>query len=128
MKVNSINPHALGTNSLTNAIMVASKQPEPKVGMGATIVMYSDRYAATIVTIARVSGIDRVHVREDIVTRIDNNGMSECQDYAYAPNPNAPVQVFTLRNTGRYVKMRQPTNGGTHLLIGVRDHYTDPSF
>lgn len=124
MSVLSINPRALGTNSLTNAIMASCKQPKPEIGMGATIIMYTDRYAATILAVTRQG----VYITEDIVTRTDKNGMSESQDYTYAPNPIAKMQVFTLRKTGRYVRRGEPMRGGTHLVIGTRDHYIDPSF
>lgn len=124
MKVHSLNPRALGTNSATNAIMVASKQSKPEVGMGATIVMYTDLYPATIVEVTHSS----VTIQEDVATRADKNGQSESQDYTYAANPGARREVFSLRGTGRYVKRGQPTNGGTHLVIGIREQYVDPSF
>lgn len=130
MKTHSINPRALGTNSLTNAILVASPQPKPEVGMGATIVMWTDLYACTIVSVQSVRGrpgAKSIYIQRDIATRTDSNGMSKSQDYAYAPDPDAKVEVFTLRKTGRYVRRGERING-THLVVGERDHFIDPSF
>lgn len=124
MKAHSINPRAVGTNSVTNAILAFSRQPKPEVGMGATIVMYTDLYPATIVEVTHSS----VTIQEDVATRTDKNGLSESQDYTYTTNPKARREVFSLRDTGRYVKRGQPTNGGTHLVIGTREQYVDPSF
>ena len=105
------------TGSVMNHLMTSGGQPEPAVGMGATICFWTDRHAATIVKVTRC----QIHVQEDIVTRIDDNGMSECQRYSYAPNPDAPVIVF--RNTKRGWRSK---SGG--LLIGTRRHYYDYSF
>lgn len=123
MKAHTINPRAFGTVSLTNALMAASAQPKPEPGMGATIVMYTDLHACTIIDVTKMA----VTIMEDIATRTDANGMSESQDYSYAFNVKAKPQVFTRRKTGRYVRRGERVNG-THLVIGTRDHYIDPSF
>lgn len=122
----SINPRALGTNSLNNALMVASAQPKPEAGMGATIVLYTDTYAATIVDVS--ANLREVTIREDVATRTDKNGPSESQDYTFTRSYTAKPQVFTLRKTGRYVRQGERSNGGTHLVIGTREQYIDPSF
>jgi hypothetical protein len=105
------------TGSVMNHLMTGGSQPEPAVGMGATICCWTDRHAATIVKVTRC----QIHVQEDIATRIDNNGMSECQQYEYRPDPNGAVIVF--RKTKRGWKSK---SGG--LLIGTRRHYYDFSF
>lgn len=129
MKSHSINPRALGTASTTNAIDAVSRQPKPEVGMGATILGYTDRTACTIVSV-RHKVID---LWEDIATRTDKNGLSESQDYTYATRLASEVRrfnmhTFTLRKDGTWVKLGQRANGGTRVLIGTRDHYIDPSF
>ncbi len=124
MSIHSINPRTLGTSSLTNAIFAASAQPEPQIGMGATIIMATDRYAATIVEVTHCS----VVIQQDYSERTDRNGMSESQDWAYSPNRKARRETYSLRRHGRYVARGERTNGGTHLVIGERDHYIDPSF
>lgn len=106
------------TGSLMNHVMTASTQPVPEVGMGATICCWSDRHAATIVKVTA----SQIHVQEDIATRTDENGMSECQTYSYQPNREAAVIVFRKTKRGWRSKC------GTGLLIGTRRHYYDYSF
>jgi hypothetical protein len=118
------------TNSLVNNLMMDSRQREPSVGDGATVLMWTDRYAATIVTVERfktgrrAGEVKAVEVREDHAKRTDRNGQSESQTYEYSPNPSATVQRFTLRANGRY---EQP-GGGSGLLIGHREMYHDFTF
>lgn len=107
------------TASLSNYLMSGTKgQPTPQVGMGATILMWTDRKPATIVKVTRT----QIHVREDRAIRADKNGMSECQSYTFEEQPNAPVRVFRLRKTGAYKGDRG------QLRIGERDSYHDYSF
>lgn len=105
--------------SLMNRIAEVSKQPKPEVGMGATIMMYTDRIAATIIKVTAKS----ITVQEDVSTRVDNNGMSESQEYSYKSNPKGQIQVFRLRKRGGY-----RNKDGDGLLIGDRDHYYDYGF
>ncbi len=107
--------------SLFNRLDENRKPPTPEVGMGATILMYSDRHAATVVEILSPK---RILIQEDTATRTDKNGMSESQEYAYSPNPKAPVREFSLRKSGRWVEKK----GSTVLMLGERDHYYDYSF
>ena len=107
------------TNSMANYLMSGTRgQPAPKVGMGATILMWSDRHAATIVKVTPT----QVHVQRDKATRIDSNGMSEAQHYAYEADSSAPVEVFRRSKTGAY------KCNGSQLRIGTRDEYYDFSF
>jgi hypothetical protein len=97
----------------------------PKVGMGATIVHWTDRTACTIISIS-TSGRE-VRVQQDHAKRVDKNGMSECQNYEYSPDPDGSVSTFTLRKNGRYIEKGAPmrSNG---LAIGHRRQYHDYSF
>lgn len=92
--------------------------PEPEIGMGATILCWTDRHAGTIVRVTPT----QVHVQRDKATRIDQNGMSETQGYSYEPNPDAPIEVF------RKTKKGYRNSAGNGLLIGRRDAYYDYSF
>ena len=107
--------------SIHNRMMENVKSPVPIVGMGVTILMYSDRHAATIVEICSPSTII---VQRDIATRIDKNGMSENQEYNYTPDTNAPKEVVTLRKDGRW----KLTKEKTVVRLGERDAYYDFSF
>lgn len=118
--------------NLNNRLMESSKQPEPQVGMGATLIMYSNRRAGTIIH----ASPNYLTVQRDIATRTDSNGMSECQDYSYQPNPDGSIAQFKKNKNGRWqeVSLDKETRrynlvkGGYTLLIGDRDEYYDFSF
>jgi len=111
------------TGSLINHLMANSSSPEPKVGMGVTLLYWTDRAPGTIVW---VKG-NRIGVQEDHARRVDDNGMSECQEWEYNPNPQAPIEIYTRRKNGRWIKQHaRSTRPG--LLIGRREKYNDFSF
>ncbi|MFI5260778.1 MAG: hypothetical protein ACHQU0_03220 [Candidatus Paceibacteria bacterium] len=107
--------------SLFNRLDENRKPPTPEIGMGATILMYSDRVAVTVVEILSPK---RILIQEDYANRTDKNGMSESQEYEYRPNPNAAEREFSLRKDGRWKEAK----GATVLMLGERDHYYDYSF
>jgi len=110
------------TNSLVNTVMAASTngQPVPEVGMGITILMWTDRHAGTI---TRVSPSGKtIWFREDNAKRIDKNGMSESQEYEYTPNTDGLEQVARLGKDGRW------KSGARGIAIGYRRAYHDFSF
>ncbi len=112
--------------SFNNRMMENSKQPTPEIGMGATVTMYTDRHACTIMKV-NAKG-NEVEIIEDIATRTDENGMSDQQSYSYLPNPNRKPDTFSKRKNGMWVKVGSETKDGPCLIIGVRDHYHDFSF
>lgn len=114
------------TGSLINLLYSNSRNPAPVVGMGATILMWTDRHACTVVAVSKDG--KTVTVQEDKATRTDNLGMSDCQSYTFEPNPAAGKQVFTLRRNGRYVRQGSGMKSGEGLRLGTRDHYYDFSF
>jgi len=124
------------TGSLINHIYSNSVigQPEPFVGMGATLLSWSDRSAGTIVRVFKIGKSTAVEVQEDDAQRIDNNGLSESQEYVFTSNPNAYKETYKMLSNGRWVKMyRNPeTNrwiqGTGGLCIGSREKYYDFSF
>ena len=70
--------------SLQNRMAEGKTYGEIKVGVGVTEMCYTDRHAYEIVEV-----IDEKHIliRRCKATRIDNNGMSECQEYKYELEP-----------------------------------------
>lgn len=110
-------------------------QPEPEVGMGATILCWTDRTPATIIEVIRTWKILHIVIQEDRAIRTDKNGMSESQTYDFTPNLEARKQryrrsapgkwqaVALNENTGRWV-----ATGGNGLRIGERDKYHDFTF
>lgn len=122
------------TGSFTNHIYsrATKGQPEPEVGMGCTLLQWSDRQAATIIAIE--NGI--LTVQEDHAKRIDQNGMSEDQDYEYAPNPDGATYHFRFGKSEKWELVHQnertgrwnKSESGAGLLIGQRRQYHDFSF
>lgn len=98
----------------------------PEVGMGATVVYWSDREPGTIVKVSK-SG-KTIVVRADHAVRVDDRGMSDSQDYEYSPNPNGHEWEFSLRKNGRWVQVGETARGGTICAIGYRRKYYDFSF
>ena len=113
------------TGSLVNLIYANSAEPVPAVGMGATILRWTDRAAATIVEVSP-SG-KSLKVKGDRSIRTDDNGMSDAQSYRYEPIEDIRPITYTLRKNGRWVRQGDPMNGES-LAIGIRDTYHDYSF
>lgn len=105
------------TNRLNENVLVPGAL---KVGDGVTITAYSDRRAATVVSISP-SG-KTVKVQEDIAIRTDTNGMSESQDYRYERDPNGYVASF------RWAPKRMRFHSKSGGLARGRDHHYDYSF
>lgn len=96
--------------------------PVPEVGMGATVVYYSDRQAFTI---TRVSPSAKTFwMSRDKVVRLDQNGMSDSQKYAYVTDPDGGNYAVTLRKDGKYRVM----GGMAKVKVDVRSEYYDYSF
>ena len=124
------------TGSLVNHLYsrMTNGQPEPVVGMGATLLSWTDRNPATITSVQKVGKFTIIGVKGDNYKRIDSNGMSENQEYEYTPNPDAAELFF--RFDGKFwsrVRMNPETkrwnkidSGG--IRIGSRQKYHDFSF
>lgn len=123
------------TGSLFNHIMANCSIKDIIPGeTGATLLSWSDRHAATVVDVFTKGKFNYVTVQEDNAKRVDNNGMSDAQDYEYTANPDGAkrifritdkgfVQVYVDNETGRFKKY-----GSGGLMIGRRDHFYDFSF
>lgn len=111
------------TNSLSNWLLSGTKgQPAPAVGMGLTLLGWTDRHAGTV---ERVSPSGKTFwFREDRAIRTDGNGMSESQTYRFEPNPDAPLKTARLRKAGGWYE----SPGGRRIRLGERSEYYDYSF
>jgi hypothetical protein len=94
-------------------------EPSPLVGMGCTLLFWTDRHAGTVIAVSP-SG-HKVTVREDKAIRTDSNGMSESQNYRFEPDPDGRVHTLYRQGDGRYGK-------SPRLVLGVRGAYHDYSF
>ena len=120
------------TGSVLNHVMSRQTkgQPNPEVGMGVTLLGWTDRYAATII---EVEG-NVITVQEDQSKRTDGNGVSEDQTYSYEPNPNGMTHHYRFRNDAWEAVQRNERTGrwnrrdGYGLMLGVRQHYYDFSY
>ena len=114
------------TGSLINHIMSGSQQPEPQVGMGATVLHWTDRTAGTIIEV----GEKHFVVQADKAIRTDGNGMSDAQSYRYEPNENGIRYTFkrVTRGKAKGAWREGGSYSGYAVLIGHRDHYHDYSF
>lgn len=109
------------TGSTCNYLMSGTEgQPAPVVGMGVTVLMWTDRQPGTI---TRVSKSGKVFwFKRDNYQRVDSNGMSESQEYTFTPNPDAAEECVSLRNTGAW------KSACGQVRLGSRDKYHDFSF
>ena len=104
---------------------LSAKEAPPVVGMGATMVMHSDRHACTVIEVVSPS---KVVVQLDHAVRTDKNGLSESQTYEYAPNPHGEIHTLTKRLNGKWITKGQSLRSGQRWYVGVRQEYRDPSF
>ena len=111
--------------------------PEPQIGMGATILSYTDRHPATIVEIKKIGKATLITLQADNAKRIDNNGMSESQEYEYERDPNGYLYYFKQAEPNtrwKHMMLNPETNRlnvvkcGRGLFIGEREEYYDFSF
>ncbi len=135
--------------SLTNDTMqrATKGQPEPTVGMGATLLSYSDRHAATITAVNSLS-YNRwdclIRVQQDVARVVSGSGHDGSAVYEITRDPEAQVLMFARRvGTGRWDSVRlaeyKHRSGATSsrfvsadvgqgLAIGYRSEYHDPHF
>lgn len=107
------------TGSLVNHLVSGASSVVPVVGMGATMLGWTDRVAGTVVKVTKT----QVHVQRDDSKRTDTNGMSDQQTYEYTPDPTASIYIY------RKTKRGWRSNGGySGLWLGVRQTYHDYSF
>lgn len=109
------------TASLMNHLMMNSTNPVPVVGMGLTLLKWTDRSAATIVRVH--PGGKKFWAVSDEATRTDKNGMSDAQSYEYTPGTGPEFEVKLFKKGW---KAFGPS--GTPVSLGHRNAYHDYSF
>lgn len=111
-------------DDVKNASKVVAKlndNDSPYVGMGATIAYGSDRYPYEVI---EVKTAKRLVIRSMNAKRIDNNGLSEDQEYEYSSNPKGSTEIITLRKDNRW-KIEKSTKV---VRLGNAERYSDPHF
>ena len=126
----------LGTQTVNvhSALMCNSKQIVPVEGMGATVCMWSDRHAGTVLWIDQAKSI--VCIRRDKATaenQMHNRG------WAYEADPRGEEYRFKLKDgiwrqleyvywTGKPRWVLTKKGSGMGLTLGKRDEYYDNTF
>lgn len=110
-------------------------QPDVVVGMGATILHWSDRSPATIFRVFKIGKLTYIETRDDRYTRIDANGMSESQEYEYKTDINGARRYFRKTESGMWEGVRKNEETGrwiktksSGVRVGERERYYDFSF
>jgi len=117
----------MAIGSIVNYAKSNTAPIKPEPGMGATILLWSDRHPYTIHRVSKDG--KKLWATEDQHKRLDNNGFSESQEYEYwNDDSNDPESwsLFTLRKDGRWHQGN--TLRGSVLAIGRREEYYDFSF
>jgi hypothetical protein len=111
--------------SLQNRLEENCKGLKPKVGMGATEMMWSDRNAWEIIAVKDERHITARRLKCKLVSEY----FTECQEYKYESDPNGYTAELFLTKKGqwrqRYYGTRQL---GNVFVIGYAEEYRDPSF
>ena len=130
------------TKSLMNYVssITTRGQPTPVVGMGATILLWTDRQASTIQKVTEIGGSKRwlweIEVTEDRETLVSGSVPDESATYRYESRPDGHRLTFRFnRLQQKWIEGRINARTGlfniTHgcgLMIGKRSGYRDPSF
>lgn len=110
-------------------------QPEPEVGMAATRLGWSDRYAATIVEVFQHGKHTFVAVQHDIAKVVAGSTQDGSAKYEYSRNPSAHKHIYRRENDGVWTPVfkdedtkRWRKTCGAGLRIGEREEYRDPHF
>jgi hypothetical protein len=110
--------------SLINSVMSGMKSSKPEVGMGATVLHWSDRSPATVI---EVRSPKCIVIQEDHAKRTDKNGQSESQTYEYSRNPEGRTWVVKQGKDGTWRGEGGKKNGNV-VMLGDRVKYHDPTF
>lgn len=112
--------------SIDNRLMENSKMPTPEVGMGVTECSYSDRHPYEVIAI---KDSRHITVRELDWKRIDNNGMSDSQEYEYYSNPENRTADLFLTKQGQWRERYDGRRLGCNCFyIGTAEYYYDYTF
>lgn len=123
------------TNSLQSNIMHAAVAgaPAPTVGMGVTILYWTDRRAGTIVEV--VSENEIVFTEDDTVADKSKPCQMGHQNWIHTPQPNGPRMTAKKGRDGRWYLARKTKTGRLSvnkkclpLAVGYKEHHYDWSF
>ena len=99
------------------------QMPEPALGLGATIWMWTDSHAAPVVNVLSPA---RVLIRRDEAKRLGPPGLREDQHYTFSIGTSEDLEVRKASNGVWYTK--GGVKSGTRVTFGERHEFRDPSF
>lgn len=109
--------------------MTSPKILDPNSEDAATINGWSDRNPATIVKrTAKTITVQRDNTSHMSGEGHDSYAHGAGQVVVFERDYDAPLEVYTLRKNGRWVRQGAPVNSRASLTVGVRSFYRDPSF
>jgi hypothetical protein len=95
----------------------------------ATIVSWSDREPATIIKrTAKTITVQRDRTAHMSGEKHDAYAHGKGQVVVFQRDTDAPEEVYTLRDNGRWKRKGEPKTARGGLIVGRRDFYRDPSF
>lgn len=124
------------TGSLINHLQsrMVKGQPVPEVGMGATLLGWTDRSPATIIKVEEAGKFLYITVRSDFARVVSGSAHDGSAEYEYSPNPEGYEQIFRIKEGGTWEKVVRNLDTGRWvkreggIFIGKRERYYDPSF
>lgn len=120
-------------NSMVNMVMNTSTT-EPEVGMGATLLMWSDRAPVTIAKVnrfasgARKGQVREIHVVPDTWTVVSGSVHDGSAKYDITPADLDNADTLRRASVYRPTAKGWRSATGNKLSVGTRDVYSDPSF
>jgi hypothetical protein len=119
--------------SVTNYLLGLIKNNDwPKVGDGATHLMWTDRHAYTVVAVDQPQQI--VVLAWDKAVQADDRGMCDDQEYVYFPDASVKVTYIRKYKNSWYEVLKNEQTGRWNkkdkfnVQFGIRDEYYDYSF
>lgn len=100
----------------------ARNDVQPEIGLGATEILWTDRYAYTVV---EVTNSRQIIVQRD---KAVNRGGHGHNDWSYEADPAGIRRTVTLRKNGRWVTKGESLKGGTRWVLGWRNENFDWEF
>lgn len=105
--------------SINNRLQEGQASQAPEVGMGGTVLMWSDRNP---VTVTKILSKHRIVVRRDRVTEWDEDGYGK----TFEPGENTDERIVRLCSDGKW--KFEGDAARTVVVLGVREAYYDRSF
>jgi hypothetical protein len=122
-------------------------QPEPEVGMGVTMLFWTDRAPGTIQRVFKIGKNTAIEVTFDASTLVSGSTQSESQEWQFTEKSGSTRMTYMRKPNGTwknmvhkaidvdedagrtiYSKRWSQSGSGAGLRIGKRDKYIDPCF